>query len=199
MCFYNDSDGWIARVHNTIEGNACLVLDCDECGGTIQPGEWYRLDEYQEYQPYDENGEPLDIGQITDETDWDDEDGNPHTGRPESSTVYTCAMCERLRNAIREVEEAEGCSSNEAVPMRGTMYEEVQNGNGWEHYAYQYSILHPGEYLPWPFDLNDYEEWLIEEFEPSGKQQYGAPSQPGHYWCDTYGHSLAHCDEGDGG
>lgn len=92
----------------------------------------------------------------------------------DAGTYRTCSRCVRLRDAIREVEIAAGCSASESQPSLGGLYDEVSESDGWQHYADQYARLHPGEYIRWPIGLD--KDQLANDYE--------------NYYCETWGHNA---------
>ncbi len=92
-----------------------------------------------------------------------------------ASTSRTCPRCSRLRKAIKEVEMAEGCSAHESQPSLGGLFMEVGDSDGgWHHYADEYARLHPGEYFPWPIELD--KDQLADDYE--------------NYYCEKWGHEA---------
>lgn len=193
MCFYHDDYDWVVGRHEVTEGIATVAYVCGECGETIKPGEWYKFHDMYELSDdsvmVDGDGNDLDVTDITDTTEWFDDERNQHTGPGNHDECYVCATCQALLDAIKAVEMAEGCSEYEASPGIGSMYYDVQEGNGWIHYADEYARLNPGgALLNWPIDDDDYIGWLIDHFDGSRKyDDYGQETQEGNFWCDRFG------------
>jgi hypothetical protein len=150
VCFYNDDYDWCPTIYEESEGPVKSTVRCSECNKKILEGQWAKqiyMQEYEECQLCEEMDESC-------EHDY----GNTYD-------YYGCERCERLREALRLVEEAEGCSGNEAEPGRGTMFTDVGDGEGWDHYAFQHAKLFPGEYIPWPVYWDSEVDKLANEYE----------------------------------
>jgi len=148
MCFYSEPD-WIAQVCEEEEGIAPADSKCGECGRRIHKGQWRHRVEMQEHElcqqceeTYDDEPEPC-------------EDDKHEYG--ETFEMDTCERCYRLRHAVRQVEESEGCTGSEAEPAYGGLYNDVNNGEGWQHYADAMAALRIPELAlvpsPYPDDV----------------------------------------------
>jgi hypothetical protein len=167
VCFWHDDD-WCAQVVETDEGLAPADTRCEECFKPILKGQWR---EHIFQQEREECQECEDV--------YVPKGAEPPPPCPDGEHSYgetfeydCCERCFNLLEAIRRVEEADGCSGSETRPSLGWMFEEVGNrDDGWKHYADEYSRLFPGEPVPdWPLDYSDYEEDLVDEYE--------------NFWCE---------------
>jgi hypothetical protein len=150
MCFWNDSD-WTAQVYEEEEGPAPADTRCDECRGHIFKGQWRHhvfMQEHEECQAcedtWDKDAPPCD-------------DGKHEYG--EQFDYNSCERCYRLRHAVRQVEEEEGCTGSEAEPYFGGLFEQVGSGEGWQHYADRMAAMRLPELAlvepPDPWDVFD--------------------------------------------
>ena len=171
MCFTN-SDGWLAEVYEEEDGPAPKTTRCDECGAYIFPGQWRRsvlMREHEECQACEAWG---------DESEPCEDDCHDYG---ESWEGDICERCHRLREAVRTVEEAEGCHGEEAVPCYGFLREQVDSGAGWQHYADEFVRLGLWDALPlipFPYDPADF---LDELAFPAGRGVYGGLAPSGVY------------------
>jgi len=137
MCFYSGDDyDWIATVHERTEGPADKPRRCCKCRQRIHKGEWCRRD-YLQQREEAEGCDPA-TGYHHDDCNWDGEDPAFEgcvRDVGETSEDFTCEWCVRVRNAIIDVETAEGCDGRESEPRVGAMSEEVFDGEGWGHYT----------------------------------------------------------------
>ncbi len=141
MCFYADAD-WYASVTETDEGPAPKATKCSECRKPIAEGEWRYHVWQQEHEECQTREEKNHIGD-------DDEEVMIHDCiRDKAECEYgetfdydCCISCKVLRNAIRQVEEAEGCTGNETEPALPCLFEDVSDGEGWGHYVEKFRAM----------------------------------------------------------
>lgn len=129
MCFTDDGDyDWYPQDVAETDGPAPKATRCDECRQRIHAGEWRRLVVASQYE----------VGYCPRcEDDGDDNESCAEDGHVvgEESEYRSCRRCQDLREAIRKVEEGEGCEGREAEPLFGELFEAVEGGEGWEHYT----------------------------------------------------------------
>lgn len=133
MCFYTDYHhySWIAEESADERVTAPTPHRCCECDGVIHAGEVarrYYLQQYSccrkcEYVPDDEDARELEPPCV----------GGHDYG--ESQESWTCPDCLTLLDAIKAVELAAGCDSHESQPRLGRLFDDVEAGDGWDHYA----------------------------------------------------------------
>lgn len=142
MCFSDNYD-WTAQcVHEAYEPTLQRRVCC-ECRCHIPAGEWCHylwMQEREECRDCEFEDEPC----ANDKHDY----GETYEG-------WTCAECQLLREAIKEVEEDEGCFGYGSQPAVGEMYESVDD---WGHYREKMLSLGLDEAAHWtPADDDD---WL---------------------------------------
>ncbi len=173
MCFYHGDADWSASVCETTEGPAEARTKCDDCYRPVLPGQWRKHVYMQEHEL---------CLRCEDDSDWnrfnyDPDNEECKAGKHDYGETFdcdSCEHCERLREAIQVVEEAEGCVGEETRPLLSALYEQISNGDGWQPYIDAYARLRPGEYIDWPHDDADYGDWLADEYDG--------------YWCEKSGH-----------
>lgn len=123
MCFANDYD-WIAEVQEESEIPATKPARCIECGVTIPIGETavhLRQQEHEECYACAEDDRECDC----DEPDYG-----------ETYECWTCLFCNRLRRAVRAVEESHGCNGMDREPLIGDLWDAVrQSDDRGEYFA----------------------------------------------------------------
>lgn len=112
MCFYHDYD-WHAEESDSAEGPGTDTVRCEECRCLIHPGEWRRWDYLRQYECckwcHGDGCAECDDGR------------NPDVGG--TAEWNTCERCARLLDAIRAVEEAEGCQGDQTQPHVGGLFD----------------------------------------------------------------------------
>lgn len=124
MCFVHDYD-WYPEVTDSADGPGREAARCVECRCLIHPGEWRRWEYQQQYEccrwcsgggcPECEDGQNPDVGESR---DW-----------------HTCERCVRVLDAIRAVEEAEGCTGEETQPGVGGLREALNYDEDGQRYV----------------------------------------------------------------
>ncbi len=135
MCFYRGDSDWYAEVSDDVEGPAPQATRCDECWQRINKGEWRREVVLREHE----------LCQVCEASDDDGEgiapcdDGEHQYG--ETFDYDCCERCQCLRDAIKAVEEADGCTGSETQPRMAGMHDDIGNGEGWGHYTDRFLAL----------------------------------------------------------
>lgn len=141
MCFYADSD-WSASVQETTEGPAPKATRCSECSAAIAEGDYRYHIWQQEYEECQTREEENYIGDNDEEVMVHDcERDKAACEYGETFNYDCCRSCKTLREAIRKVEEAEGCRGAEAEPAFPCLFDDVSDGEGWDHYAEKFREL----------------------------------------------------------
>lgn len=146
MCFYNDDVDWVASVY---EDNRDVKPDtaarCYECRSPIRPGEPRRHVFMQEHEgciKCDRDARDKHQDQTGDYDETDESDSPlPLTTCPEGEHDYgeefecdICQQCQKLLDAIMEVEIAEGCHPNDSQPLFGHLCETFSEADSAEDY-----------------------------------------------------------------
>lgn len=175
MCFYHDYD-WTADVWEDVLTTDAAPHECYECHARIHPGEPHRWVYQQEHEA---------CRRCEDDPDWQEEGGNDPGGEDckagnhdygETFECRICDRCNRLLEAIRRAEEADGCRESEAQPAFGEIRE--LDREVWEEYAEKFArlgLLDEIALIPRP-DAEDAAEMLVDDY-------------PG-YWCEEYGEAV---------
>lgn len=159
MCFYADYD-WYPNVVEEAEGPSPARQQCDECHDWINAGEW-RYDLHQERH---ESCLHCDPGEEFDDYFGRGGDGKCDHGK--TADYVCCERCWLLRKAIRQVEEREGCTGNEAEPPLEFLYEAVGDAGGWDEYAPKMlalGLIREYALIPAP-DPEDIAEAMVNEY-----------------------------------
>jgi hypothetical protein len=129
MCFFHDAD-WTPSVYEEDTRTATERMRCDECCGVILPGERYGHIFGQEHEECVECG--VNYEAVHDEPVCSSTDGRHRFG--ESYEHVICERCEKLRTAIQRVEEDDGCSGSETVPLWGELREAFSESDHAQEY-----------------------------------------------------------------
>ena len=176
MCFYHDYD-WFTEVSETTEGKADTASRCDECGCRIHPGEWrhsFHMEEHEICRGY--GHKESNYGLCTTDPD--------ECSHGETFDYTSCESCWRIRKAIRQVEEADGCTGVETEPGLGMMFPHVAEGEGIDHYADKMLMLGLANEVAL-LEADDPDDVLIELSEPI--QYYAEADYPGAWDDDMQG------------
>jgi len=121
MCFVNDYD-WFAEICEITTEESDGTIQCCECWGKILKGDKYQRIYMQEHEECSEC-----------DGDLSGDECEHHYG--ESVIDSTCLRCDALREAVKAVEQAEGCAPEDSEPCVGELFEAVESMDGWADYA----------------------------------------------------------------
>lgn len=142
MCFYNDDCDWIANVTEETFSRADKEHRCYECGNRILTGEWYRHIHQQESESC------LICEDLEDYGDLYDPQQDPKTCEHNYGEHFDCNICREcclILEAIRDLEEKEGCPPYARQPRIGELSDELHEHKRCLDFKYH---LHARELFP---------------------------------------------------
>lgn len=173
MCFVNEDYDWVAEVCETDTVTLTEPKRCCECRRRLRVGESVLRTFMQEREP----GEYCDpstgyhcvdycFGDGEDPTNFDQCE---RVGPGETFEGYTCTECQTLLDAIEAVELDVGCTAYHARPTVGMMHQEVNDGEGWQHYAAEFLRLGLRDAWLLAPDIDQEDHWdaIAEEYPNS--------------------------------
>ncbi len=112
MCFHHDHQWYAAICEIDRAAMSDAPVACDECHRPIPPGDTYTSGHQQEHDPHDpdEDNPPDAEFDPGEECDW-----------------AWCRDCQRLLDAIRAAEEAEGCKGDSTQPALFELYDAMHD------------------------------------------------------------------------
>ncbi len=144
MCFYHGDADWTASVFDSDTLTAAESVRCDECFRKIPVGAKYQHIYMQQYECC-----RVCDGDTRAETDdeYEGEDLSPCAeGACDYGEAYEhgiCEDCQKLLDAVRRVEEEDGCRGDETQPGLGQLREAMWEADGAVAYIDRARADHP--------------------------------------------------------